>query len=164
MAISGAVIRAIAAVGPLGAAMLIGPLYGRMMANQVRRPLDESEQPLLAMNMRLTAATSMGLRAIGTEYKALSASLDQVRDVTAAHPLPPIPLTVITASGPPKTPNEEAARKTITELHAALVAGNPLGRQVFAAESGHLVPVDQPDLVAQCVRETVKAGSAKAWA
>ena len=54
------------------------------------------------------------------------------------------------------------AREKIDPLHAELVAGCARGRHVLAERSGHLVPLDQPELIAQCVRETAASTRATA--
>jgi hypothetical protein len=63
----------------------------------------------------------------------------------------------ITGGSPSPNKRVADARAMIDPLHAELVAGCARGRHVFAERSGHLVPLDQPELVSQCVRETAAA-------
>ena len=77
--------------------------------------------------------------------------------VKAAGRLPPVPLVVISRGRRvwPQTPLGDALEKTWSELQAELVASIPGGRQVFARNSGHLVHLDEPALVAEEIRRLV---------
>lgn len=159
----GRVMSGIAATAPLGTARIAGRLYGRTVSSQVRRALGPAEQEALRCSLLLTACSVSGLRTTVTEMAALPISLRQVNELSQTHPLPPIPVTVISADSPARTPAEETGRKQIRVLHEAQAAAMPLGRLVLAPHSGHLVPLDEPDLIARCARETAAAGAAGSW-
>jgi len=156
-------LRALAAAAPFGVARVGGRLWSKTVAAQLRVPLDEVSRATVRQSTLLTACSVTGLRAVAAELSALPASLREVKELTAAHPVPPVPLTVITASAEPRTPAERTARDTIGELHRKQAMASPLGRQVLATASGHLVPLDEPLLVAACVRETLVAAETGAW-
>lgn len=149
-------VRLMVATAPLGTARLLGRGYGKTVAAQARQPLDDEALALMETATRLTLCTVHGLRAVAAELVGLPAALAEVAAVSAEHPLPDIPLTVITASAPARTAAEARARETIDNLHRKQAAAVPHGRQVYAERSGHLVPFDQPELIAQCVRETAR--------
>jgi pimeloyl-ACP methyl ester carboxylesterase len=146
---------------PLGTPRFLGPLYARTVSGQLRRTLGDDERSLMDLSTRLTMCSAGGLRAIAAELVGVPAALASVRTVTAAHPLPSVPLTVISAAAAPRTPAEGTARQTIDRLHAQLAGASPLGRHVLATNSGHLVPVDEPALVARCIRETIEAAAVR---
>jgi pimeloyl-ACP methyl ester carboxylesterase len=151
-------VRMMVATTRFGTAGLLGRAYAKVVGSQVRQPLDDETRGLMRTAARLTLYNARGLRAVVAELAGLPSALEEVASVTAAHPLPDIPLTVITAAAPARTKAEEKARTTVNELHARQAAVLPKGRQVYATNSGHLVPLDEPNLIAQCVRETAKAG------
>ena len=153
--LSATVAHLVALSAPFGTAQVLGPMYARTIAGQVRRPPDDPSA--MAMSTRLTAARVGGIQAIAAELTSLSAGLDQVRELTARHPVRPIPLTVITAAAPGRTDAERAAREKVAVLHERQAAASPVGRLVKAEHSGHLVPIDEPDLVARCIRDTIAA-------
>lgn len=146
------VLGAAAATAPLGTAYLVGRLYVRAAESQVRRPLDPRERDTLKRSSMLTAGSAAGLRAMRDELNALPGSLRQVAELTRQHPLAAIPLTVISADAPARTGPEQVARTAIRVLHEKQATATSHGRLVLAATSGHLVPLDQPELIAHCVR------------
>ena len=150
-------VRLMVATAPFGTARLLGRAYAKVVSAQARQPLDEATRELMDQATRLTLCTVHGLRAVSAELGGLPAALEQVAAVTAEHPIADIPLTVITAAAPARSEAERKARETMDELHARQAAAVPKGRRVYAERSGHLVPLDQPDLIAQCVREVAKA-------
>lgn len=82
---------------------------------------------------------------------------ENAREIREAGPFPDIPLTVITAGIAP--PSWITSREA-TEIHRSnqreLTALSPKGKQVIAEKSGHLIPMDQPELVIQAIGEMVR--------
>jgi len=75
-----------------------------------------------------------------------------------------IPLTVISAGRPAisaghgiSQADAERFKAVADELHAELAALSTRGKRMIAPESGHYVPVDQPELVVEAIREVVEA-------
>ena len=158
------VMGALAATAPLGSARVIGRLYGRMVAGQIRGTLDADSRDAIERSVRLNACSVAGMRASLDELKAVPALLQNAKHLSREASAPGIPVTVISASAEPRTRNEKTARETIRKLHEAQVALRPLSRLVLAQDSGHLVPLDQPELIAECVRETASACATGSWA
>jgi pimeloyl-ACP methyl ester carboxylesterase len=148
------ILRTTAALSPLGIARPVGRLYGRMVASQARRSVSDDIQAMAHRATLLTLCTVSGIRAVTAELVDVPAALKQVRELTAEHPVPPVPLTVISAAAPPRNRAEEEAQATMRELHSRHAALSPRGGQVLAEGSGHLVMLDEPALIAGCVRET----------
>lgn len=147
------VVQVAALSAPLGGGRLAGRLFGRLaLADRRQEPQpDDLERGRVAG--LLTARTVHGLRALAAEHSCLEASLQQVKDMRPSIGELSMPVTVITGAAPSSNPRLAEARAQIDPLHAALVAACSRGRHVFAERSGHLVPLDQPDLIAECVRE-----------
>ena len=78
-------------------------------------------------------------------YRRQAADLLALRE---SAPFPHIPLEVITAF------RGDGSRWT--RVHAALAALSPLGRQVVLPSTGHLVPLDRPEVVAAALAEVAK--------
>jgi pimeloyl-ACP methyl ester carboxylesterase len=160
--VTGGVLRVAALSAPVGLGRLVGRALARLAGAERRQPLDAAGLRASRMSGLLTSRTVHGLRALSAEHSALAGSLRQLSELTAANPCV-LPLTVITAAAPAGSPRGVAARTEIDRLHAQLVAASPRGRQVLAQRSGHLVPLDQPEIVTQSVRETAAAITAGAW-
>ena len=104
------------------------------------------------------------------ERMDFAASFAQLREATAARPLPALPLVVLThgvpvsAELPPEAlealPADfpwETFETVWQELQGELAALTPDARQVIAAESGHNIHLQQPELVIDAVRAVVAA-------
>jgi hypothetical protein len=113
--------------------------------------LAEKRQPLTADQKRdahvaglLTCRTRHGIRALYLEQAALADSCRQ----TAALTEPDLPRAVITAAAPSGSDRMAEARAQIGALHDQLG-----GRRVLAHQSGHLVPLDEPEIISTTIRE-----------
>ena len=103
------------------------------------------------------------------ERMDFDASFAELQTAAAAHPLPPLPLVVLTrgvparddlppevqAALPPDFPWEtfDAVWQALQDELAALVPG---ARHVIATTSGHYIQVDQPELVIEAIRQVVE--------
>lgn len=100
----------------------------------------------------------------------LDASFAQLRDAAAAHPLPTLPLVVLSRGRAPfdaDSPEVQAAFPPGFPIdaiepawhagQAALAALVPGARWVIATESAHWIQVDQPGLVIEAIRQVVEA-------
>lgn len=90
----------------------------------------------------------------------LSGSTAQLWAATTAHPLRPLPLVVLTHGRPFTWPAgfPVAALEALwARLQHQLAALVPNARLVVAAQSGHDIQLDQPDLVTAAIREVVDA-------
>jgi pimeloyl-ACP methyl ester carboxylesterase len=75
-------------------------------------------------------------------------------EVGAAAPLPSVPLVVVTATGPIDWPpgwDREIFDRLRAEQQADLAARIPGGQHVFADNSGHDVPREQPDVIVDAI-------------
>ena len=151
------VLRVFSRLAPFGLGRLIGRPLARMAMSDGRVPLDDEGRARAKAGELLTLRTVHGLRGLAAEHGCLEESLQQFVELLTTAPAPAVPVTVITAAAPSPNARIAEARGKIDPLHAELAAGCVRGRHVFAERSGHLVPLDQPDLVAECVRETAAA-------
>lgn len=81
-------------------------------------------------------------------YRQQAADLLALRE---SAPFPDIPLAVITALGDVRGDGSAWER-----AHAALAALSPRGWQVVLPRTGHLVPTDRPEVVADALAEVVR--------
>jgi pimeloyl-ACP methyl ester carboxylesterase len=101
------------------------------------------------------------------ERMDFDASFAQLR-AAATHPLPPLPLVVLThgdATSPLFSPEAQAAlpadfpwdalEAVWQELQDELAALVPGARHVIATKSGHYIQVEQPELVIEAIRQVV---------
>ena len=146
------VLRMTAQLAPLGVGRLVGRGFARLALAERRQPSTDPQEERLSD--LLTCRTVHGLRALSAEQDALADSMRQLADAKGHEP--DVPVIVITAAAPSPNARVAAARAEIDALHAELVAAGPRRRHVFADRSGHLVPLDDPELVSRCVREAWK--------
>lgn len=77
-------------------------------------------------------------------------------EIAAAPPFPPIPLTVITAG---RTPPNWLISSDLWAIHLAnqreLASQAPGGRHIVAEASDHHIPVRQPDIIVEAVRDMI---------
>ena len=87
--------------------------------------------------------------------------IDTLEQVRRSGSLGDLPLVVITATGPvwwPEMPgqvNPAKFRKMWLELQQNLTTLSTNSRQVFADQSSHFIPFDQPELVTTAVRQLI---------
>jgi pimeloyl-ACP methyl ester carboxylesterase len=105
----------------------------------------------------------------GAEQVDLDASFDQLRRATAAQPLRRLPLVVVSrgrpleADIPPDALAQlppgvlEALDPEWQALQRALAALVPGARHIIAADSGHYVQLERPELVVDAIRQVVDA-------
>ncbi|HMX92848.1 MAG TPA: alpha/beta hydrolase, partial [Nitrospira sp.] len=92
------------------------------------------------------------------ESDGLIETLEQVR---RSGSLGNLPLIVITATGPvwwpdmPGQVNQAKFRKMWLELQQGLTTLSTNSRQVFADQSSHFIPFDQPELLTDVVRQLI---------
>jgi pimeloyl-ACP methyl ester carboxylesterase len=158
-----AITRIVALTAPIGLGRLTGRAFASLAMSDRRKPLQGDDAEAARLGGLLTLRTVHGLRAVAAEYGCLEASLQQFVTLTRQHPEPRTPVTVITAAAPSKDARTAKAREQIDAMHAELVAANPQSRQVLAPESGHLVPLDSPEVIVQSVRDTAAAMRAGGW-
>jgi pimeloyl-ACP methyl ester carboxylesterase len=156
-AVTGGVLGVISRLAPFGVGRIVGTPLAKMALSDGRQPLDDEARARGKVAELLTLRTVHGLRALAAEYASLNASLRQFVELIATTPDPGVPVTVITGSAPSPNARIADARTQIDALHADLFAACAHGRHVFAERSGHLVPLDQPELIVECVRETASS-------
>ena len=103
------------------------------------------------------------------ERMDVDASFDQLRAATAAHPLPPLPLVVLTRGLPASDDFPPEAKSALPsdfpwdaydavwlELQDELATLAPDARHVIASRSAHYIQVNQPELVIEAIRQVVE--------
>jgi pimeloyl-ACP methyl ester carboxylesterase len=148
-----AVFRALLRGGRPGLALL-RKVYRAGLAAQLGKPADPAAMALLDRATERAADPAV-LRTVADEVAGLGEGFDQVRRLTAAGRFPAVPLRVISQGRPPSSRLLRRAAEHWRELHAGLATLSPQGAHVVAGASGHLVPLEQPDLVAVAVREVL---------
>jgi pimeloyl-ACP methyl ester carboxylesterase len=126
----------------------------------------------LQLGAQLTPAQRAFFEALPPEYADYPAlerldiftSAAQLRRATRARPLRPMPLVVLARGQPPAgappaqvVPPEVAAQlePAWAAAQARLAALVPDAHYVLAAESGHYIQLDQPELVIEAIRDVV---------
>ncbi len=106
-----------------------------------------------AMEALMVSAKAMATQR--REFANFGVSAAQVKSVGA---LPQVPLVVISRGRRvwPETPMGDALERAWAGMQADLAGSIPGGRQITAERSGHLVHLDQPELVAGAVREVLQ--------
>jgi pimeloyl-ACP methyl ester carboxylesterase len=114
-------------------------------------PGDLKNQPQFYQSRYLVASSLVQLALERNEFDSLQFSEAQVRQAVFPRDLP---MTVITALYPtrPAADNRVPEFPPIHQiLQRRLAESSDFGKQIIARESGHLVPLDQPDLIANAI-------------
>ncbi len=99
------------------------------------------------------------LATVSDEGNALPETLEQVR---RTGPLGDLSLVVLTATGPmwwpdmPGAVNPDKFKRMWLDLQQDLTKLSTHSRQVFADQSSHFIPFDQPTLVIEAIRQTIE--------
>lgn len=128
---------------------------GRMIEGERAIPTELRAAPSAFQRRYLVGASARQLQAERDEVAALPESEAEVR---AAQFPGDLPLTVISARhlispheiDPPKVPEPSPLHRA---LHAKLAAQSSRGKLMPANDSGHMVQLDQPELIVEAVRE-----------
>jgi pimeloyl-ACP methyl ester carboxylesterase len=134
---------------------------------QVRAMLTPEQADALAALQNAAAEGDPAIERYGPDGIGIDEAGEEVRAAVAARPFAGTPMVLITHGVPmgsdlppgllPPTFPWEALDRVSAELHRELVAVTPGAQLVVAAESGHYVQLDQPELVIDAVRQVVEA-------
>lgn len=94
-------------------------------------------------------------RAIAAEMAGLGSSFAQARELRATAGFPAVPLRVISQGRVRRSRLMAGMLSHWHRLHADLAGLSPRGEHWVAERSGHLVPVEQPELVVAAVRDVL---------
>lgn len=146
-----ALVGALVSLRRFGGAALHRRLELRMMPADAR-PENTSEVRALLRTLH-QVGPDRGL-AVRAEFRDLLASCTQMVGL----PMPPVPLRVISQGRPSRNARMVAFTDDLRRQHAQQARElSPHGVHVVAGRSGHLVPIDQPEIVVSAVREVIAA-------
>lgn len=100
-------------------------------------------------------AQSQFWKALGQESAAFPVSIKQVEQARSTKPFPEIPLVVL-SSGRSDFGGTQYLLQTMQELHAELANESPQGEHIIAHRSGHVIQLDDPELVIDTIRQVVE--------
>ena len=99
--------------------------------------------------MRANAFTTAAMRTRAAELAEVPAGLTMMRDYAPL--LQDVPTTVVSA-GRTSLGMSKSIRAAINGAHLYRASQSATGRHVYAQDSGHMIPTDQPDLLAEEIR------------
>lgn len=94
-------------------------------------------------------------KTLGQESATFSIGIKQLNQARNTKLFPEIPLIVLSA-GKPDLGGTEEMLKIVQELHTDIANESPQGVQIVARESGHLIHLDEPELVIDAIRQVVE--------
>ncbi|MFD0883271.1 alpha/beta fold hydrolase [Streptosporangium algeriense] len=109
----------------------------------------------MVREIRAEEFSSSAFRAHESEVRNLAESFRALRLVSEARSLPDIPVTVI--SGSTGRNHSRGVWAQLAASHQRLAKSLPQGKHVWAEGSGHLVPVDAPELVIEETADVLKS-------
>ncbi|HEX6536453.1 MAG TPA: alpha/beta fold hydrolase [Gemmatimonadaceae bacterium] len=149
--LGGAFVRVYAAAYPGEVAGLV--LVDPAMEEFYRRAAELPEwKAVQAEHERRVAHASAAERG---EWLAWDSTMAQLR---AAHPLPAVPIIMLTAAGSRDGRGGELLRMW-DEVQAKWVGRTPGARQIVATKSGHCIQCDEPELVIDAIRTVTGRGA-----
>ncbi len=166
--LGGLMVRLYAAAYPdeVAGLVLVDPSVEGQEA-RFRAALTPEQADALAALQNAAAAGDPAFERYGPAGVGVAEAGEEVRGAVAASPFAGKPMVLIThgvSMGsdippgllPPGFP-WDALEQALSELHRELVAATPGARLVVAAESGHYVQFDEPELVIDAVWQVVEA-------
>ena len=146
------------AMSSIGLLALVAEMKGGLWPTPIPREARAAYLSTLYSSPKYFETAKRETLAIPESYAAVRAR--QIRS------LGDIPLIVISAGRPAITAGHgiseadaEQFKALAAELHTEMAALSPKGKRVVAEESGHYVPVDQPQVVGDAIREVVEAAA-----
>jgi len=165
--LGGLMVRLYAATHPdeVAGLVLVDPSVEGQEA-RFRAALTPEQAAALAALQNAAAEGDPAFERYGPAGIGIEEAGEAVRAAAAASPFAGKPLVLVTHGVPmgsdlppgllPPGFPWDALDRVFSELHRGLVAATPGARLVVAAESGHYVQLDQPDLVIEAVRHVVE--------
>lgn len=141
------VFRLLLACGALGRALLLR-IFSKSLADECAKPLSASTAEVLRRTTELARRPGV-LRTIGAEFAGVEPSYRQLRELS--EPFPPVPLRIISRGRPPSSGSMAAMLQRWQALHAELLRLSPDSTHLIAERSGHLVPLDQPEVIVAAI-------------
>lgn len=119
-------------------------------------PRDLRTAPRAYQARYLVASSLDQLRLERNEFDSLSLTIAEMRRTVFPRDLP---LAVITAA---RDNESGSSGPSPRELQARLAHSSDFGKQILATHSGHMVPIDEPELIVSAVRDMVRQPSVRA--
>ena len=141
-------------VPAIGGRALLGT-YARMMKATFTAPIAPETDRLMDIGRRVQRANPYWVRAMRDELRAIPTSCSQMRSLRAQHPLPAVPLRVISQGRPEAKARAREMAARFREYHADLVTLAEDSQHLIAERSGHIVPFDQPEIIVDAVTEVL---------
>jgi pimeloyl-ACP methyl ester carboxylesterase len=136
-----------------------GAIYRASLKSECDPDLPAETAALVERSLAATRGEA-AQRAIAAEMAGLEESFAQTRELRAAGGFPDVPLRVISQGRPRRSRFMSGMLGHWHRLHAGLAGLSPQGEHWVAERSGHLVPVEQPEIVVAAVRDVLGAPNA----
>ncbi len=149
--LEGLLVYVVPIIGRIGLLRLLVAFDSLPMAAGLFQKFPPSMRPLAKA---LYSQTQFG-RTFAQESAAVSVSMNQVEQARKIKPFPDIPLIVLSSGKPDFDITQDVLQK-LQELHADLANESPQGIHTVAYESGHVIQLDEPELVIDAIRQVVE--------
>jgi pimeloyl-ACP methyl ester carboxylesterase len=134
--------RAFGVLSAVGAAPVVQALMPRKLIGRLGLPPSE------ALALRRSYGTRTALRTMSLEFAQLGRCLQQMQTLV---PATTVPLTILSAGKGRMDPELAGVQRWINGLHADLVTTHEGGWHRVIEHSGHYMPWDAPDAIADAV-------------
>ncbi|MBD2777521.1 alpha/beta fold hydrolase [Iningainema tapete] len=149
--LEGLLVHVVPIIGRIGLLRLLVTFDSLPFAAGLFQKFPPSMQPVAKA---LYSQTQFG-KAFAQESAAVSVSMNQVEQARKTKPFPEIPLIVL-SSGKPDFDITQEVLQRLQELHADLANESPQGVHIIAHRSGHVIQLDDPELVIDAIRQVVE--------
>lgn len=133
---------------------LLRSIQAKALASECAIPMSASTAAVLRQAEELTHRPGVP-EAIGAEFAAVMPSYEEIRGLRTSAPFPPVPLRVISQGRPRPSRTMARWQQQWQQLHAGLLELSPDGAHLLAEHSGHLVPLEQPEIIIGAVRDVL---------
>ena len=141
-------------LGIAGLVGLTGLFSTRAGQDLLRRmaPPDLSQEGLAWLSRVIRDNRRVGLQTAGSVWRT-GRHLRETAATLRSTSLPPVPVRVVVPRL--RTGMPASSVRQVATAHRALAEQFPQGKLVFADKTGHLIPIDRPDLVVETVRDVL---------
>jgi len=149
------VMRGLILLRPLLGKRFVRDIYFRMLTSGQTTPAQMT--PILNVFSLMDEANGHWFKGMYDEFGSVIRSASQVTELRRLYAFPQVPVRIISQGrGLEANSPHKAMFERLVSLHSELCSLSPYSKHLIADQSGHMVQLDQPDLVTEAILEVIR--------